>query len=503
MRLLPLSLLLACVDPKGEDLPAPLLVPAPGWMEHGQGSYTLDGDTIISVSTDGAAVADQLAEALRPATGLALDVVVGGDSGIVLELDPSLELPPEAYTLDVFSDGVTIAASDLAGLFYGTQTFRQLLPAEAASDSRRADPIWRVPVVSIEDEPRFAWRGAMIDVARHFFGVEELERQIDLLALHKLNRLHLHLTDDQGWRIEIRSWPLLAEVGGSTEVGGGPGGYYTQDEYVALVDYAAERHVTVVPEIDFPGHAHAALASYGELNESGVPIEPYTGTSVISTPLWLEGPATSGFVADVLGEVAALTPGAWLHVGGDEAIGVSSVEYGAFIAEMQAVVEAEGKTLVGWDEIGVVPLAPPFLTQHWLDEDNARDAVAQGAQLVASPAEHAYLDMEQSTSADYGQTWAGRIDVQDAYDWEPVPLGLDETDVVGIEGALWSEYIDSRERLDFMLWPRLAAHAEVGWAAADARDWDDFRARLGAHGERLEILGVGYYASRQVEWVRP
>lgn len=503
MRLLPLSLLLACVDPKSEDLPAPLLVPAPGWMEDGEGSYLLDVDTVISTPSAGRAVADLLAEALRPATGLPLDVVVNGDSGVRLELDPSLDLPPEAYTLDVFEDGVVIAASDAAGLFYGTQTFRQLLPARAWSHEAERGPTWRVPVLSIADEPRFAWRGAMIDVARHFFGVEEIERQIDLLAMHKLNRLHLHLTDDQGWRIEIRSWPLLTEVGGSTEVGGGEGGWYTQDEYVALVDYAAERHVTVVPEIDFPGHAHAALASYDELNEGGEAIEPYTGTSVISTALWLEGPATAGFVADVLSEVAALTPGPWIHVGGDEAVTVASEEYAVFVADMQALVEAEGKTLVGWDEIGPVPLTPPFLTQHWFDEDNAREAVARGAQMIASPAEHAYLDMQHDVAADFGQTWAGRINVQDAYEWEPVPVGLDETDVVGVEGTIFTEYVDSREHLDLMLWPRLAAHAEVAWAAADAREWEDFRARLGAHGERLDVLDVGYYQSRQVDWVHP
>lgn len=498
-----LSLLLACTEPKSDDLPAPLLVPAPVRMEDGYGSYTLDSDTVIHTTSDGSSAANLLAEGLRAATGLPLDVALDSDDegGIRLEIDPAQ--PAEGYTLDVFESSVVVAASDAAGLYYGTQTFRQLLPAEAWSSTRAEERVWRVPVVSIEDSPRFAWRGAMIDVARHFFGVEEMKRQIDLLAMHKLNRLHLHLTDDQGWRIEIRSWPLLTEVGGSTEVGGGPGGYYTQDDYVALVDYAAERHVTVVPEIDFPGHSNAALASYAALNESGEPADAYTGEGVISTPLWLDGPATAGFVADVLREVAALTPGAWLHVGGDEAVGIADEDYRTFVTEMQGVVTAEGKTLVGWDEIGPAPLEPPFLAQHWFDEGNARDAVAQGGQLVASPAEHAYLDMEHDTAADYGQTWAGRVNVRDAYDWDPVPTGLAESDVVGLEGALWTEYIDSRERLDFMLWPRLTAHAEVGWSPSEAREWDDFRVRLGAHGARLDVLAVGYYQTGTVDWVHP
>ncbi len=493
--------MVACRDPAADDLPAPDLLPAPVLIVDGVGSYTLDGDTIVHASAEGVAIADLLAEALRPATGLPLDVVVGeGEDGIALVLDPTLDVPAEGYVLEVDELGVRIAAADAPGLYYGTQTLRQLLPAEAYGAARVDGVAWRVPVVAIVDSPRFAWRGAMIDVARHFFTVEEVQRQIDLLAAHKLNRLHLHLTDDQGWRIEIRAWPRLTEIGGSTEVGGGASGFYTQDDYAAIVAYAAARYVTVVPEIDFPGHAHAALASYGELNEDGVPVGLYTGAGVISTPLWLDGEVTRGFVADVWGEVAALTPGPWLHVGGDEAVGIAPADYDAFVAFLQAVATEEGKTMIGWDEIGSVPLAPPFLTQHWFDEDNARAGVAQGGQLLASPAEHAYLDMRHDTRAEYGQMWAGNIDVEAAYDWEPVPEGLAEGDVVGLEGALWTEFIDTEEKLDFMLWPRLVAHAEVGWSPAGTRAWEDFRARLGPHGARLSALDVGFYASPEIRW---
>lgn len=492
-----LLLLVACADkpvvPDAVVLAAPRLIPQPVRVEEGTGLYELDGDTRIDAGSGAEEVARLLAEALRPATGLPLEVGAGA-----IRLRLVGELPAEGYTLDVDATGVTIDASDTAGLFYGTQTLRQLLPPEVLAATPVEGVKWRIPAVHIEDAPRFEWRGAMIDVARHFFTVEDVERQIDLLALHKLNRLHLHLTDDQGWRLEILSWPALTQVGGSTEVGGGVGGWYTQAEYAGLVAYAAERFVTVVPEIDFPGHANAALASYGELNESGVPADLYTGAGVISTPLWLEGPETAGFVADVLHEVAALTSGEWLHVGGDEAVDVALEDYAAFVVTLQEITAADGKTLVGWDEIGEVELEAPFVAQHWYDADLARSAAARGGRIIASPAEYAYLDMMQDADADYGQVWAGVIDVEDAYAWDPVLEGLEEGDVLGVEGALWTEYIDTVEKLDFMVWPRLAAHAELGWSPTG--EWDEFRERLAWHGGRLDALGVGYYRSPDVDW---
>lgn len=501
-----LLLLLACRDdeetgspPDTDDGPADAtvsgLVPLPALVEDGEGVYALDAGTQIVAAGDAEDVGALLAEALRPATGLPLEVVEEGE-GVVLTLDASLGA--EAYTLDVTEDGVALVGGDADGLFWGTQTLRQLLPPASLSTDEQ-DVEWAVPVVHIEDAPRFAWRGLMIDVARHFFTIEELERQVDLLALHKMNRLHLHLTDDQGWRVEITGWPDLAAIGGATEVGGGTGGYYTQAELGALIDYAEARHVTVVPEIDFPGHANAALSAYAELNEDGVCADVYTGAGVISTPLWLDGPDTYDFVEDVLVEVAALTSGPWLHVGGDEAVDVSDADYAAFVQWMQEVVAAEGKTMVAWDEVGDVALDTPFVTQHWIDADRARAAAAQGGSILSSPAEHAYLDMMYDYDGEYGQIWAGPIDIEAAYDWDPVPSGVDEAQVLGVEGALWTEYVDDEEKLDFMVWPRLAAHAELGWS--EQGDWADFRERLAWHGARLETLGVGFNATDEVDWV--
>jgi hexosaminidase len=482
---------------------APRLVPLPALVEQARGVWALDEDTRIVATAGAEGVAELLGGSLRPATGLPL-LVASDDAGsgdIALVLEPARDLPAEGYELDVDDAGVVVTASDAAGLFYGTQTLRQLLPPDVFSATLVDDVAWEMPLVHIEDAPRYAWRGAMLDVARHFFDVAQVERQVDLLASHKMNRLHLHLTDDQGWRIEIRSWPLLTEIGGSTEVGGGPGGWYTQDDYAAIVAYAADRFVTIVPEIDFPGHANAALASYGELTESGEPNELYTGEDVISVGLWLDGPATAGFVADVWHEVAAMTPGAWVHVGADEAIDSTPDAYATFVAGLQDVVSAEGKTMIGWDEIGGVTLAPPFIAQHWYDADNARAAVAQGGDLIASPAEHAYLDMVYDRSAEYGQVWAGPIDVERAYSWSPAPTGVDDSAIQGVEGALWTEFIDTPEKLDFMFWPRLAAHAEVGWSPTELQDWDDFRDRLAWHGARLDAEGVGFYHSPEVDWV--
>lgn len=491
--------LLGCTDPdpqKGAGkAEIPGLVPLPALVEPGRGAYTLDADTTIGAEGDALSSAELLAEGLRASTGLALPVEADGD--VTLVVDPDAGLLPEGYTLDVDEGGVRIVGADAAGVFYGTQTLRQLLSPWALADAP-VEGTWTVPAVYVEDAPRFPWRGYMLDVARHFFTVEEVERQIDRMALHKLNRLHLHLTDDQGWRIEIKSWPNLALIGGSSEVGGGPGGYYTQEELAGLVAYAAERHVLLVPEIDFPGHAHAALASYPELNESGVAPELYTGTAVISTPLWLEGEITWEFVADVWAEVLAVAPSVYVHIGGDEAIDVDGETYAAFVQHLQAVVAP--RTAIGWDEVGPAGLAPPFVAQHWYDADNARAAVAGGGTLIASPAEHAYLDMVHDNRAEFGQTWAGPVNVEAAYVWDPAPSGVDEADVLGVEGALWTEYVDDEERLELMTWPRLAALAEVGWTPDEARLWRTFGERLGWHGARLEVLGVGYYRSPEIAW---
>jgi hexosaminidase len=488
-------LTLACaeadLDQEG-SFPAVALIPAPLSLEQSDGGFVFDAATALGAEGDAVPVAEAFAGWLRPSTGW--DLPVATDGAVRFTLSEGLDA--EAYSLSVSSTGIEVVASDAAGLYWGAQSLRQLMRPEVYAGE--AAKRWAVAAVEIQDAPRFPDRGLMLDVARHFFTVAEIERQIELMAVYKLNRLHLHLTDDQGWRIEIRSWPDLTTIGGSLEVGGGAGGWYSQAEYEGIVAFAAERHVTVIPEIDMPGHAHAALASYPELNEGGVAPELYTGAGVISTPLCLDCPATMGFVEDVIAEVAAMTPAAELHIGGDEAVDVSDADYAAFLVEVQQIVAAQGKTLIGWDEIAGASLDAPFRAQHWWHDELAAEAVTQGGRIIGSPTDHAYFDMMYDADGRFGQVWAGFINVHTAYSWEPTVVGVDVADVDGVEGALWTELIEDEGQMDFMLWPRAAALAEVGWSAE--KDWGDFSARLAAHGPRLEAQGVAYYASPEIAW---
>ncbi len=449
-----------------------------------------------------------LAETLRPATGFRLPVTTvrgepaGGDVALVLR-PGDRALGDEGYRLTVEPGRVTLAARAPAGLFRGVQTLRQLLPAAIEAPTRQSGS-WHVPVVTVHDRPRFAWRGMMLDVARHFFAVAEVERLIDLLALYKLNRLHLHLTDDQGWRLAIRSRPRLTRVGARTAVGGGPGGHYTQRDYRRIVAYAAERFVEVVPEIDMPGHVNAALAAYGVLACDGVAPAPYTGIDVGFSTLCIRKEETYAFVDDVVGEVAALTPGRYLHVGGDEALSTDRDDYRFFVQRVQRIVRSHGKRVLGWEEVARAPIARTTLVQHWHDPELARRAVARGARVVLSPAARTYLDMKYTRASPVGLTWAGTTSVRHAYDWDPATLvdGVAERDVAGVEAPLWSETISTRAGLDHLAFPRLLGVAEIGWSPADGRSWREYRARLAAHGPRLDALGVAYHRAPDVPWPR-
>jgi hexosaminidase len=360
----------------------------------------------------------------------------------------------------------------------------------------------------VVDHPRFAWRGAMLDVSRHFLRVEDVKRYMDLMALHKLNRLHLHLSDDQGWRIEIRSWPALATHGGSTEVGGGPGGYYTQAQYSDLVAYARERFIVVVPEIDMPGHTNAALASYPELNCDGVAPPLYTGIQVGFSTLCVDREITYRFVDDVVREISALTPGPYFHIGGDEVEKLTAEEYRRFIERVQGIVASHGKRMIGWDEIAPVELRPTSIIQYWRpgsSRPEIAEAVARGARVILSPADRVYLDMKYDTSTVLGLAWAGHTSVRHAYEWEPGTIleGVPESAVLGIEAPLWSETLGTIRDFEYMAFPRLAAVAEAAWSPAAARSWSDFRTRLGAQAARWSALGINYHRAPDVPWRAP
>lgn len=493
----------------------PDLIPLPRAVEPRAGApFVLGPQTVIHVP-EGDAVAQRIGRYLSDVIGIAAGPESprvepsrggAGAAGIHLRLGGAAGAAPdsESYELTVDGTAITITAPRHAGLFYGVQTLRQLLPPSIEHEAVRADeknPI-RVPPVHISDSPRFGWRGAMLDVARHFFTVDEVKHYINLISLYKLNRLHLHLADDQGWRIEIKSWPKLATHGGSTEVGGGPGGYYTQAQYADIVAYARDRFVTIVPEIDMPGHTNAALASYAELNCDGKPRPLYTGIEVGFSALCVDKDITYKFIDDVVREIAALTPAPYFHVGGDEVKTLTPAQYVQFIERVQKIVRSHGKQMVGWDEIAPAALLPGAVVQHWRPDGSPTAAVAKGAKVIMSVANRAYLDMKYDNSTPIGLNWAANIEVRDSYEWDPADVapGISETALAGVEAPIWSETLANMRDVEFMAFPRLLAVAEIAWTPGDARKWEDFRVRLGAHGPRFTALGINFYRSPAVPW---
>jgi hexosaminidase len=480
------------------------IVPAPvSEVANGQ-TYTLTSST--TVSSDVAAIGDYLAGILRTSTGYAIPETTGTGSGnIALELTGApATVGAEGYVLTATSTGVVIQANQAAGLFHGVETLLQLLPAAVMSPSVHAGP-WTATGGTITDYPRFEHRGAMLDVARHFFTVAQVEHYIDEISLYKINYLHLHLSDDQGWRIAINSWPNLATYGGSTEVGGGAGGYYTQADYSAIVAYAQAHYITIVPEIDTPGHTNAALASYAQLNCNGVAPKLYTGTNVGFSSLCVSLAVTYTFLDQVVGEIAALTPGPYIHIGGDEASSTSASDYATFIGKAQNIVAAHGKTVVGWHNIAATTLLPSTVIQFWdttTSNSSVAAAAANGTKVIMSPANKAYLDMKYNRKTKLGQNWAGYIDVNTAYGWNPgaYVTGVGESAVAGVEAPLWTETIVTSADIDYMAFPRLPAIAELGWSPWSTHNQTAFDQRLGAQGPRWKDMGVNYYHSTQITW---
>jgi hexosaminidase len=402
--------------------------------------------------------------------------------------------------LTVTAEGVNLSAPQPAGLFWGAQTLRQLLPPTVEAPSSQSDP-WEIPEVQIRDYPRFGWRGVMLDVSRHFFGPEDVKHFIDLMVYYKLNVLHLGLTNDQGWRLEIKSWPNLAIHGGSTQVGGGPGGYYTQETYQEIVAYAQSCHITIVPEIDLPGHTNAALASYPELNCDGVAPDLFTGTDVGFSSLCIKKEITYTFLDDVIREVAALTPGSFIHTGGDEAHATSEEDYLKFMERLQPILTKYGKHLVGWDEIAKSDLRPGSVVQFWRPDQKQLD-LKPGVKVIVSLASKVYLDMKYNDETPLGLDWAGNVTIKDAYNWDPATLleDLSEDNILGVEAALWTETIETMDEIEFMVFPRLVGVGEIGWSPVGDRDWDEYRLRLANHSPRLDALGVNFYRSPLVPW---
>ena len=477
------------------------LIPPPQSVQAAAGVFVLPANAVIRVPAEDAALvkmAEYLADRAQQQAGLALRVRPdAGASQIALRCDPALaDLSAEGYRLTIDESGIVIAAPQDVGVFWGVQTLLQLFSLAGVQDGQVT-----LPICQIDDQPRYLWRGMMLDVARHFFSPEVVEGLIDLLALYKFNRLHLHLSDDQGWRIEIKSWPKLTTTGGSTAVDGDKGGFYTQEEYAHLVAYAQVRQITIVPEIDMPGHTNAALASYPELNCDDQAPDLYTGMEVGFSTLCVDKAVTYQFLEDVIGELAALTPGPYFHVGGDEAKSTPMEDYRRFMAEVMPIVARHGKQLVGWQEIANCPLLPGSIVQYWTHQSEMA-ALPPDVKLLMSPAEHAYLDMQYHAESPLGLHWAGYVSVEDSYNWNPAEYLSDipAEQIIGVESPLWTETLRTKADIEFMSFPRLLGISEIAWASPAQGDFAAYCQRLVAHGSLLASWGINFYRAPQVPW---
>ncbi len=503
------------------------LIPRPDTIVPGEGSFTLSPDTTVVAAGDAAPVADLVRELLGPATGLSLLAAdsAGADS-IALVLDPDLGIAHEAYRLRAESDRVTISAVDPLGLIWGVQTLRQLLPTEVFSRTPVTGVAWTVPAVSIEDEPRFAWRGTMLDVGRWFKPLEFVYEFVELASLHKLNIVHLHITEDQGWRFESKRYPKLTEVGAwrresqrghyrdKTFDGTRHGGFYTQDELRGLVAFATARGVTLVPEVDMPGHMQAAIAAYPELgNNPDTQLEVATGWGIIKHVLNVED-STVEWAKNVLDEIMDVFPSEFIHIGGDEcpkdqwresaAAQAKKAKLGLadedelqswFITELDKHIASKGRRMVGWDEILEGGLAPEATVMSWRGEAGGIAAARAGHDVVMAPNTYVYFDYYQSEDTDNEPiAIGGFIPLQKVYEYEPIPddlMGDHAEHVLGPQCQLWCEYLPEAADVEYMAYPRTCALAEVAWGSTE-KSYDGFLARLRPHLGRLDLLDVNY-----------
>ncbi len=510
--------------------PAPLpLVPRPLAVVPGGGAFDLGPATAVRLaegsSGEAAAVAERWARSARQATGHPLPVSAGACAEGSVCVRVVGRGPAEGYALVVSRDSVVVSGNDHAGIFYGLETLSQLLPAAPPADGAPARPV-RIPAVAVTDAPRFPYRGMHLDVGRHFFGPDFVKRYIDQLARYKINRFHWHLTEDQGWRIEIKRYPRLTEVAAwrretmvgknfDPYVGDGEryGGFYTQDEIRDIVAYAKERYVTIVPEIELPGHSTAALAAYPELACTDGPFEVAT-TWGIFEDIYCPKEETFAFLEGVLTEVMELFPGEYIHIGGDEApkarweaspvaqevmrregLADEHALQSWFVQRIERFLNAHGRRLIGWDEILEGGLAPNATVMSWRGVQGGIEAARQGHDVVMTPTSHLYFDYLQGDSAQEPLGIGGFVSLEKVYSFEPVPEELTAAEarhVLGAQANLWTEYIATEAHAEYMLLPRLLALSEVVWSPAGKRDFRDFARRLPWHLKRMDALGIRY-----------
>ena len=519
-----LTIAVACAAPRSISvIPVPANI-----LETGADAFVLDTDTRIALSdptdTELRRLAEFWAAPVRAASGFSLPVaanaaVVNEANTVTLRLSSGApEGNEERYQLDVTSSAINVSAVTPAGLFYGLQTLHQLLPVDGQE--------WSMPAVVIEDNPRFRYRGMHLDVGRHFFPVAFIKRYIDLLATYKMNTFHWHLTEDQGWRIEIKKYPRLTSVGAFRRetvlekhfdpyIGDGQphGGFYTQDDVRDIVAYAHDRYITVIPEIEMPGHSTAALAAYPELACTDGPFEVSTVWG-IKEDIYCPTEETFQFLEGVLTEVMDLFPSTYIHIGGDEApktrwetsdlaqeviaregLADEKELQSYFIRRIESFLQQHGRRLIGWDEILEGGLAPQATVMSWRGMDGGIEAARQGHDVIMTPTSHTYFDYYQADSDGEPLAIGGLLTLEKVYGFEPVPNALslgEATHVLGAQGNVWTEYMATTDYIEYMVFPRMLALAEVVWSPKTARNWDSFSRRLPHQLQRLDKLGVNY-----------
>lgn len=505
------------------------IIPAPVSVEEGRGSFLLrDGMSIAANGEEASEVARFYADRIMRATGYNLHVTdnAAGNGNVVLNLKRDGTIPAEGYFLEVTSDGVTVTAGDRSGLFYGMGSLMQLLPAEIESDDHVEGVRWQMPCVRIEDYPRFKYRGIMHDPCRNFMSVDEVKKHLDVMAMFKLNVMHFHLTEDQGWRMEIRKYPELTEAGSVRVEGDGTvhKGYYTQDELKDIVEYARQRCITVIPEIEFPGHALAAITAIPELSCSGQPTSPRIIWGVEDIVMCAGKESTFRFAEDILAEVAEIFPSPYIHIGGDECpkaewqkcplcqkrIDREGLRYGKdgftpeqrlqsyFIGRIEQIVEKLGRRIIGWDEILEGGLPESATVMSWRGLSGGIEAASQGHDVVMSPSSDGmYLNFYQGDPKVEPVGIGGDFPLESVYSYDPVPdtliaMGKDHH-VLGVQGNCWSEYMYTDSLRQNFIYPKVLAVAEVGWSQLDNKDFDDFCLRLANACVRMDAHGINYH----------
>ena len=506
LSILILTTIITSAQEKGNNIN---IIPKPKSIVVNEGTFNLNPLTKIYYKNEAKQIAEYLNQIISPSTGFDLIMKVWDnkveDNSIIISLSNSLtNFGKEGYTLAVNSNNVLLEASELNGLFYGVQTLRQLLPVEIETKVKVDNVEWKIPCVVILDEPEFVWRGLNLDCCRHFMTKEFVKRYIDLLAYHKFNTLHWHLTEDQAWRIEIKKYPELTKKGAFRTYDDGSvyGGFYTQEDIKEVVAYAQSRFINVVPEIEMPGHSTAAISCYPEISCTGGPFEVGTFWGIYYDIYCAGNEKTFQFLENVISEVVDLFPGKYIHIGGDEApknrwkecpkcqqrINDENLKdehelQSYFVKRMEKFINSKGKQIVGWDEILEGGLAPEATVQSWRGVKGAIDAAKQGHDVIVSPTSHCYFDYPVDVT-----------DMQKVYLFDPIPAELtadERKHVLGSEGNMWTEYAP-QELIDDRLFPRMIALSEVVWTYPAERDYESFRQRVQKHYDRLDVLGVTY-----------